>query len=145
MTRETRSNILSLEIPEGAVPMTVPVYVRLRNALRACERELERRDPETGHEAGTTAAVLRPILERAHVLPIGERAVVGSRVRVQYENGDSVRYELVAPTEVDAEAGRISFQSPIGAALLGVRAGDQVDVVTPAGARRLTVRSVYHS
>jgi len=125
--------------------MTVPVYVRLRNALRASERQLERRDPETAREAETNAAVLRPILERAHVLPIGERAVVGSRVRVRYDDGDSARYELVAPTEVDAEAGRISFQSPIGAALLGVRAGDRVEVVTPAGARRLTVRSVYHA
>ena len=145
MARGIRLEAASHEIPEGAVPMAVPVYVRLRNALRASERIVARRDPEAGfHDAETKSAVLRSILERAHVLPLGERAIVGSHLRVRYVDGDSARYELVVPTEVDTEAGRISFESPVGAALMGTRAGDEVEVVTPAGARRLQVRSVYH-
>lgn len=144
MTSGTRSRISLPEVPEGAIPMTVPVYVRLRNALRVSDRLLERHDPEVGHGAAAQAAVLRPILERAHVLPIGDRVIVGSRVRVSYDEGEPVWYELVAPTEVDTDRGRISFESPIGAALLGARAGDEVTVVTPAGARRLQVQGVYH-
>ncbi len=48
-------------------------------------------------------------------------------------------YRIVGTTEADPAAGRISFESAIGKALMGHRVGDQVEVVTPAGGR-YTVR-----
>ncbi len=56
------------------------------------------------------------------------------------EEGESEEtYRIVGSTEADPSAGRISFESAIGRALIGHRAGDDVEVRTPAGTR-YTVR-----
>jgi transcription elongation factor GreA len=44
-----------------------------------------------------------------------------------------VVYQLVSPEEADALNGKISFKSPIGAALMGKKRGDTVEVTTPKG------------
>jgi transcription elongation factor GreA len=52
-------------------------------------------------------------------------------------------YRIVGPTEADPSAGRISFESAIGKALLGHRVGDEVEVQTPTGLRyRIRVKKV---
>ena len=53
-----------------------------------------------------------------------------------------VSYTLVRPTEVDASQGRISFQSPVGQAVLNKRAGDEVEVAAPSGTIRFRIQSV---
>jgi transcription elongation factor GreA len=56
------------------------------------------------------------------------------------EEGESEEtYRIVGPAEADPAAGRISFESAIGRALLGHRVGDDVEVETPTGSR-YTVR-----
>jgi transcription elongation factor GreA len=70
-------------------------------------------------------------------------AGLGSRVTVvDEERGRESVYTLVPATEADAASGKVSFQSPVGRALDGVRPGDVVTVPTPKGERRLTVRSI---
>ncbi len=52
------------------------------------------------------------------------------------EEGESEEtYRIVGPTEADPSAGRISFESAIGQALMGHRVGDEVAVHTPTGGR----------
>ena len=53
-----------------------------------------------------------------------------------------VSYTLVRPTEADASKGRISFQSPVGQAVLRKRPGDEIEVVAPSGTIRFRVESV---
>jgi transcription elongation factor GreA len=48
-------------------------------------------------------------------------------------------YTLVSPDGVDAANGKISFQSPIGKALMGKAKGDKVQVQTPRGLMELEV------
>ena len=70
-------------------------------------------------------------------------AGLGSRVTVvDEERGRESVYTLAAATEADAAAGSVSFESPVGRALDGVRVGDIVLVPTPKGQRRLVVRSI---
>ena len=45
------------------------------------------------------------------------------------------RYRIVGPAEADPGAGKVSFESAIGRALMGHRVGDEVEVVTPSGSR----------
>ena len=68
-------------------------------------------------------------------------AVFGSRVTVVAADGgdDPVTYELVGSAEADATAGRISTSSPVGRALLGREAGDEVEVTTPRGPIRYRI------
>jgi len=49
--------------------------------------------------------------------------------------GTEIRYRLVSPDESDPNNGRISVSSPIGRALVGCTAGDEVEVQTPGGTR----------
>jgi transcription elongation factor GreA len=62
-----------------------------------------------------------------------------SRVTFAEEGEPEETYRIVGPTEADPSAGRISFESAIGKALLGRKVGDDVEVQTPTGSR-YTVR-----
>jgi transcription elongation factor GreA len=57
-------------------------------------------------------------------------------------SGKELSYTLVRPGEVNPAQGRISFQSPVGKALLLHRAGDEVEVEAPSGKLRLQVLRV---
>ena len=70
------------------------------------------------------------------------RAELGSRVTVVDDAGLHADYQLVSSLEADAAAGRISVESPVGRALLGMRAGAEVGVLTPATTVRLRVLGV---
>ncbi len=69
---------------------------------------------------------------------------IGSKVDfIDDETGELCTYEIVGTTEADVELGRISNESPIGYALIGKKAGDNVKVVVPAGITSLTIKKVY--
>ena len=69
---------------------------------------------------------------------------IGSKVEfVDDDLGETFTYEIVGTTEADVELGRISNESPIGYALIGKKAGDNVKVVVPAGITSLTIKKVY--
>ena len=69
---------------------------------------------------------------------------LGSKIELKEEGSDEVVvYEIVGTTEADIELGRISNESPVGSALLGKKAGDEVSVVAPAGVTKLTVVKVF--
>jgi transcription elongation factor GreA len=57
-------------------------------------------------------------------------------------HGERQTYALVGPAEADPANGRISYVSPVGKALLGAVAGDEVDVQLPAGVVRYRVIEV---
>jgi len=62
------------------------------------------------------------------------RVVFGAWVRiVEVESGEELEYRIVGPDEFDVEVGHISMDSPVGRALLGRRAGDEVTVARPKG------------
>ena len=68
---------------------------------------------------------------------------LGSKVEfVDDESGEGFSYEIVGTTEADVEQGRISNESPIGNALLGHKAGDNVKVQVPSGVMSITVTKV---
>jgi transcription elongation factor GreA len=71
----------------------------------------------------------------------GAGADLGSVVTVEID-GDEVTYTLVGTAEADPGAGRLSVASPVGRALIGARAGDEVAVQTPRGAVRYRVVSL---
>ncbi len=73
----------------------------------------------------------------------GDVVGIGSHVCVVDEDGDEDEYVLVSSSEADPMAGKISDESPIGAALLGQRVGAVVTVALPGGyTSELTVKSV---
>ena len=71
----------------------------------------------------------------------GSAIGMGSTVTVEAD-GDEVTYVLVGTSEADPKDGRISVASPVGKALLGHGAGDEVVVRTPQGEARYRVVSI---
>lgn len=91
---------------------------------------------------------LEATLHRAVVVetdaPASNDAVaIGSTVVLRnLQSGAETTYTLVRPGEVDASQGRISFESPVGKALLQRRVGDEVEVVVPSGTRRFRIEQI---
>jgi transcription elongation factor GreA len=66
--------------------------------------------------------------------------VFGATVTVaDAQSGREQTWTLVGPTEADVRAGKLSAESPVAKALMGRRAGDEVEVHTPGGVRRQRV------
>lgn len=57
---------------------------------------------------------------------------VGSKVKVEIDGKHSV-FTIVGSVEADPALGKISHESPVGQALLGLKAGDTVRVKLPVG------------
>jgi transcription elongation factor GreB len=68
----------------------------------------------------------------------------GAYVLVEDQDGKESTYRIVGRDEIDAKAGHISYQSPVGRALVGKREGDEVKLKTPSGARVLEVVEVHY-
>jgi transcription elongation factor GreA len=74
-------------------------------------------------------AELEYIVRNAEVaVDTGDKVGIGKHVTVRDESGSEKTYRLVSSHEVDATKGYISDRSPIGGALMGARAGDNVKV-----------------
>ncbi len=65
---------------------------------------------------------------------------VGTKVKVlNVQTGVETVYQLVGANEADPLSGKISNESPVGAALIGKRTGDEVTFAVPNGMRTLKV------
>ena len=90
---------------------------------------------------------LEELLENAVILDESsiDTSVVslGSNVKV-YNNtmAMEITYDLVGSNEANPMEGKISDQSPIGAALIGKRAGDEIEVEVPNGTVSMKILEV---
>jgi transcription elongation factor GreA len=89
---------------------------------------------------------LEDILRRAR--PIDEkeahqagRIVIGSGVQLDWD-GSARHYQIVGAPEADAAHGKISNESPVGAALLGKSVGDVIDINAPKGLIKVKVLKI---
>lgn len=76
--------------------------------------------------------------------PKTDRVFFGATVTVEDEEGARTTYQIVGGDELEESlgAGRISYDAPLGRALLGKREGDTVTVRRPAGEMELTIVEV---
>ena len=69
---------------------------------------------------------------------------MGSTLEYETASGDRRVVTLVFPQNEDYAAGRISILTPVGVALIGLRAGDSMDWRRPDGAvQRLKVTRIF--
>jgi transcription elongation factor GreB len=68
----------------------------------------------------------------------------GARVQVVDENEKRSAYLIVGPDEANPAEGRISFQSPLGKALMKRKVGDTVTVTRPAGELELELVAIEY-
>lgn len=58
---------------------------------------------------------------------------VGTHVKVVDEDGEEEEYDITGSAEADPLNGRLSDESPVGAGLMGKRAGEVADITLPNG------------
>ena len=63
----------------------------------------------------------------------GNKVVFGATVTLIDEDEKKVRYQLVGQVEANARDGRISYNSPLGRALITRKVGDEIEVTVPSG------------
>lgn len=63
----------------------------------------------------------------------GDKIVFGTTVTLRDDADKPVKYQIVGQTEADANNGRISYNSPLGRALIGKSVGDEIEVTVPSG------------
>ena len=130
------------------------VYPKVREDLAEASAQGDRSDNAGYREArriqGKTISRIRflqKILENSRV--IDPDALPKDRVsllsRVEFTNlttNARMTFEIVSPHEMDLEAGKISLKSPIGAARMGKKVGETVEVRVPSGTLRLRIDSI---
>jgi transcription elongation factor GreA len=93
-----------------------------------------------------TIADVEDQLSRAMVIDpkslSGDKIVFGATVTLKDEDEKKVKYQLVGQVEADASQGRISYNSPLGRALIGRQAGEEVEVSTPSGDRYYQIKKI---
>jgi len=93
-----------------------------------------------------TIADLEDKVSRANIIDpaslSGDRIIFGATVTLLDDDDKPVRYQIVGPYEADAKVGRISYNSPLGRALIGRRVDDEIEVTVPAGDRSYLVQKI---
>ncbi len=100
------------------------------------------------NEQGMKEARIRELeaIIKNHVLIEDQRipgkVSMGSTVRFREEGEGEETYRIVGPAEADPKAGRVSYESALGKAMLGRKVGDVVVVSTPNGSYRVRIEGV---
>ena len=82
---------------------------------------------------------IRQILSIATVVEAGSGELtvsIGTTVELEDEKGTKTSVTIVGTTETNSLEHKISNESPVGAALVGHREGDKIEVVAPSGRSR---------
>ncbi len=90
---------------------------------------------------------LENILANARIVEPGDldlsQVRILTKVTILNKNvGKEMTYQLVSPKEADFKENKISVKSPIGAALIGKKVGEIVNVKVPAGTLELKVLKI---
>jgi len=93
-----------------------------------------------------TIADLEDKMSRAQIIDpaslSGEKIIFGATVTLLDDDDKPVRYQIVGPYEADAKVGRISYNSPLGKALIGRVVDDEIEVTVPAGEKFYLVKKI---
>jgi transcription elongation factor GreB len=109
-------------------------YIYRKRQLRDIDRRLRFLGKRLDH-----IAVVDPREQKRR-----DRVFFGATVTVEDQRGRTEVFRIVGVDEIDGKSGAISWQSPIGRALLGKELDDTVIVKWHAGRRELTIVEIEY-
>ena len=89
---------------------------------------------------GTVGPKRTPVIVTAAA--VSDVIVFGATVTLLDEDDKPVRYQIVGQAEADAKLGMISYNSPLGRALIGKQVGDDIEVIVPSGEKYYAVDKI---
>jgi transcription elongation factor GreA len=90
-------------------------------------------------------AYLKSILAQAEIVDdISKTDVVqiGTKVTIVTADKEKESYVVVGKAESDPLEGKISYESPLGSAIMGHSKGDEVDVLAPGGVFKVKILKI---
>jgi transcription elongation factor GreA len=72
----------------------------------------------------------------------GDKVIFGATVTLLDDDDKPQRFQIVSPYEADAKLGRISYNSPLGRALIGRKIDEDVEVTVPSGDRFYVIEKI---
>lgn len=165
VTPPRRRYTRSQKIDDSPIPLTADAHERMQERLVRIKASL----PALAEEAARTAAYgdrsdsaeykeAKGLLRRAHrqifaledqlkritVIPVGPNTSgtvqLGCTVVLESPHSKTLTtFQILGPYETNPGAGRISHQSPLGAALMDHAVGDTVNIETANGTRRYRI------
>ncbi|MBI4927434.1 MAG: transcription elongation factor GreA [Anaerolineae bacterium] len=86
--------------------------------------------------------ILNNYIVIAESTAVREKVEIGAHVTIQEEDYPPETYHLVGPKEANPSQNRISYESPIGKAMLGKRPGELAVAETPNGSFSFKIVSI---
>jgi len=72
-----------------------------------------------------------------------DKVYIGAIVTLKdIEAAEEMKYTIVSPEESNYEEGKISFQSPVGKALMGKKVGEVTEIKVPAGTLKYKILKI---
>ncbi len=140
---------LRAELEHLTGTVRVELSKRLRSAIQMGDlsenADYHAAKEEQGFVEGRIAYItqlLRNVVLIDENKPQSGKVEIGSKVTIQEGSAPEMTYTIVGPQEADPMNGRMSFNSPIGQALLGHNAGELIDVNTPAGIKKFKIKKI---
>ena len=90
-------------------------------------------------------AYLKHILAQAEIvddLSKTDVVQIGTKVTIETADKEKDKYIVVGRSESDPVEGKISYESPLGSAILGHSKGDEVDVLAPGGVFKVKILKI---
>ena len=140
---------LRAELEHLTGTVRVELAKRLRSAIQMGDlsenADYHAAKEEQGFVEGRIAYItqlLRNVIIIDENKPQSGKVEIGSKVTIQEGSGPEMTYTIVGSQESDPMNGRISFNSPIGQSLMGHSSGEVVEVTTPAGNKKFSIRKI---
>ena len=140
---EKQAEALRSELAELEGPRRTEVVAAIKRAREFGDLSENFEYHAAKNEQGLLEARIRTLrarLDHAEIVAeaSGDEVGIGSVVDVEDERGETITVEVSAV----GGGGTVSPTSPLGAALLGHKPGETVDVPAPRGAWRATIRAI---
>lgn len=138
LTEEGRED-LKAELEHLETVKRIEVGERIKNAREFGDiSENSEYDDAKNEQAWLESRIaeINQILANATVVEAPKRSnkvAIGNKVTIEFKGGGQKEFIIVGAAEADAAKGKISNESPVGAAILGAKKGDEVTSEGPTG------------
>jgi transcription elongation factor GreB len=161
--KESDDDLVAGELPERPLPVHAN-YVTPKGLelLQARVRELNERHEQYKRDADEDSAArqklretdrdlryFRAQLDRASIVDTDEQphdqVHFGAITTIEDEDGARHEFSIVGDDEADVSAGKISWASPLGRAMIGAKVGDTVVWRRPAGEAEVYIVGIRYT
>jgi regulator of nucleoside diphosphate kinase len=141
MLTQSTSNGAAPDHARNSIHITSRDKQRLEDLLAeaAAVRAEPRADLDALEQELRRAVVVEPEDVPDDVITMNSRAELRDLA-----TGERLTFTLAFPSQANIEEGKISVLAPIGAGMLGYRAGDEFEWQVPDGVRRMRVMKIHY-